>query len=212
MRLVLASNNAKKLDELRAVMALPDVELVAQGALGIPEVDEPHRSFVENALTKARHAARHANGAALADDSGLCVNALAGLPGVDSAHIAPVPIDPAVEREAWRTLQDEANNEWLLARLRDVDDRRAHYLCVLVALRGVDDPEPLIAVGRWRGVVMHRPEGKGGFGYDPLMRMDGSSSSVAAMDAAAKQRSSHRAIAATELVAQMRTVWRVGGG
>ncbi len=214
MRLVLASNNAKKLAELRALFAALPVELESQASLGVSEADEPHRTFVENALAKARHAARAVQGAAIADDSGLCVDALGGLPGVDSAHIASLPAavarDTTLDREARRAMQDAANNAWLLERLQGVADRRAHYACVLVALRHADDPEPLITTGCWRGEVQSAPQGQGGFGYDPLMRMQGSTQSVAEMDAATKNRSSHRALAAAQMVALMREAWHLG--
>jgi XTP/dITP diphosphohydrolase len=218
VRLVLASNNAKKLVELRELFAALPLELESQSRLGVVEADEPHRTFVENALAKARHAARAVQGAAIADDSGLCVDALGGLPGVDSAHIASVPtpvttpvtIDASLDREARRAAQDAANNAWLLARLGGVADRRAHYVCVLVALRHADDPEPLIAAGRWFGEVLPAPQGQGGFGYDPLMRMRGSALSVAEMDAAAKNRSSHRAAAASRMATLMREAWHLG--
>lgn len=213
MRVVLASNNAKKLAELQGLLQDLPLTLVTQASLGIAEVDEPHRSFLENALAKARHAAVATEGPSLADDSGLCVEALGGLPGVDSAHIAPVkPSDSnhALAREERRRLQDAANNHWLLERLKPGMSRRAHYLCVLVALRHAQDPEPLVAVGRWHGQVLAQAQGAGGFGYDPLMQMDGCEVSVAAMAPADKQRLSHRALAMAELRAQMRSTWRIG--
>lgn len=210
MSLILASNNAKKLAELRALFATLPVQLESQASLGVVEADEPHRSFVENALTKARHAARAASGAAIADDSGLCVDALGGLPGVDSAHIAPANVGAVVEREARRTMQDSANNAWLLERLHGVVDRRAHYVCVLVALRHADDPEPLITAGRWFGEVLEAPQGEGGFGYDPLMRMRGMDASVARLDTVTKNRVSHRALAAAQMAALMRDAWHLG--
>lgn len=210
MRLVLASNNAKKLAELRALFAALPVLLESQAALGVAEADEPYRSFVENAVAKARHAARAVAGAAIADDSGLCVDALGGLPGVDSAHIASANLPASADREARRAIQDAANNAWLLAQLQGVTDRRAHYVCVLVALRHADDPEPLIAAGRWFGEVLAQQRGEGGFGYDPLMRMRGSDVSVAELDTATKNRSSHRALAAVQMVALMREAWHIG--
>lgn len=213
MRVVLASNNAKKLAELQGLLQDLPLTLVTQASLGIGEADEPHRSFLENALAKARHAAAASSGPALADDSGLCVEALDGLPGVDSAHIAPCPIAQGTAvsaREDRRRVQDAANNQWLLDRLKPGMARRAHYLCVLVALRRAQDPEPLVAIGRWHGEVLTHAQGEGGFGYDPLMRMDGCSVSVAAMPAADKQRLSHRALAMAALREQLRHVWRVG--
>jgi XTP/dITP diphosphohydrolase len=210
MRLVLASNNAKKLAELSALFAALPVQLESQAALGVTEADEPHRSFVENALAKARHAAQRVQGAAIADDSGLCVDALGGRPGVDSAHIAPANVPASVDREARRAMQDAANNAWLLEQLRGVTDRRAHYVCVLVALRHAEDPEPLIAAGRWFGDVLAQAQGEGGFGYDPLMRMRGMAVSVAELDAATKNRASHRALAAAQMAALMHEAWHLG--
>lgn len=212
MRIVLASNNAKKLGELQSLFQHLPIELVTQSSLGVAEAEEPHRSFVENALAKARHAAAASRLPALADDSGLCVQVLGGLPGVDSAHIAPVRwpanID-ALSREERRRLQDAANNRWLLEQLRPGMSRRAHFVCVLVALRHAQDPEPLIATGHWRGVVLEQPEGDGGFGYDPLIRMDDTTVSVASLDAAAKNRWSHRARAARAMAALMSDAWQL---
>ena len=155
MRLVLASNNAKKLSELQALFGALPVQLVAQGTLGIAEADEPHHTFLENALAKARHAARACGGAAIADDSGLCVDALGGAPGVASAHFAGEVAAPAgTEREARRALQDAANNALLLQRLQGASTRRARFMSTLVALRHADDPEPLVACGRWDGEIL----------------------------------------------------------
>ncbi len=206
MRLVLASNNAKKLAELRTLLAGAPVELVAQGALGIAEAEEPHATFVENALAKARHAARAAGGAALADDSGLCVDALGGAPGVASAVYAPVEPAPG-EREAMRAVQDAANSRLLLERLSGIADRRCAFVSTLVALRHADDPEPLIAFGRWNGEVLRAPRGEGGFGYDPLVFIPALGRSVAELDAATKNAHSHRALAAAELLARLRASW-----
>lgn len=209
MRLVLASNNAKKLAELRTLFGALPVDLVAQGTLGIAEAEEPHLTFIENALAKARHAARAAGGAAIADDSGLCVDALGGAPGVQSAVYAP---EPPVEgdREARRRAQDAANNTLLLERLHGADDRRAAFVSTLVALRHADDPEPLVACGRWAGVVRERLEGEGGFGYDPLMFIPALGATVAQLDAAVKNAHSHRALAAAQMTALMRAHWHLG--
>ncbi|HMN78119.1 MAG TPA: non-canonical purine NTP pyrophosphatase [Burkholderiaceae bacterium] len=209
MRLVLASNNAKKLAELQLLFAPLDVEIVAQGTLGVAEADEPHHTFIENALAKARHAAAHTGSAAIADDSGLCVAALGGAPGVASAHYAAVPI-AAAEREARRAEQDAANNALLLHRLQGVTDRRARYVSVLVALRGADDPEPLVTAGRWEGEVLAAPRGGGGFGYDPLIHIRALGRSVAELDAATKNAHSHRALAAGAMLAAMREAWQLG--
>lgn len=197
-RLLLASNNAKKLLELRSLLTPLGVELVAQGELAIPEAEEPFGSFVENALAKARHAARAAGLPALADDSGLCVDALGGLPGVRSARYA---------RDAGRGDGDAANNALLLERLQGVPARGARFVCALVALRHADDPEPLIALGRWPLVVREAPEGEGGFGYDPIVQAVGWDGSVARLDAAVKNAHSHRARAMQSLIGQLQDSW-----
>ena len=208
MRLVMASNNAKKLIELQALFAGLPVELLPQSVLQIAEADEPHATFVENALAKARHAAHHAGGAAIADDSGLCVDALGGEPGVVSAHYAPIARDDA-EREQHRARQDAANNALLLQRMGGVADRRARFVSTLVALRHAQDPEPLIAFGRWELELLHAPRGRGGFGYDPLVRVPTHDRSVAELDEALKNEISHRALAARAMRALMREVWRI---
>ncbi len=209
MRLVLASNNRKKLGELEALLAPSGVVLVTQGSLGVAEAAEPHATFVENALAKARHAARATGSAAIADDSGLCVAALGGAPGVASAHFADVAL-PAGDREAQRALQDAANNALLLERLAGAEDRRAHFVSTLVALRSADDPEPLIAVGRWHGEILVAPRGASGFGYDALVFIPALGASVAELAPAAKNAASHRALAAAALLGTMREVWRLG--
>lgn len=209
MRLVLASNNARKLLELQALFGALPIELVAQGALGIAEAEEPHVTFVENALAKARHAARAAGGAAIADDSGLCVDALGGAPGVMSAVYAPAPAAEG-DREARRRAQDAANNTLLLERLRGVADRRCAFVSTLVALRHADDPEPLIAFGRWPGVVLEAPDGQGGFGYDPLMFVPDLGASVARLEPSVKNVHSHRARAAAQMMDLLRSSWHLG--
>ena len=212
MRVVLASNNAKKLAELASLFAPLGLELVAQGSLGVAEAEEPHATFLENALAKARNAARATGGAALADDSGLCVDALGGAPGVVSAHYADLPIEPGLHREAQRRREDAANNRLLIERLSDARDRRARFVSTLVALRGADDPEPLVATGRWEGEILTAPRGDGGFGYDPLVWIPALGRSVAELDAATKNARSHRAQAARAMVELMRTGWRLGTG
>ena len=210
LRLVLASNNAKKLVELRGLLSVLDLGLVAQSELGIAEADEPHASFIENALLKARTAAQASGGAALADDSGLCVRALAGAPGVVSAHFAgELDRRDGEPREARRARQDQANNALLLARLHGAADRSAHFISTLVAVRHADDPEPLIAVGRWPGQILLMPRGSGGFGYDPLVFIPDLNASVAELDAATKNAHSHRALAAQALRQQLQQVWGV---
>jgi XTP/dITP diphosphohydrolase len=209
LKLVLASNNAGKLAELQTLFAPLGLDLVAQPALAIGEADEPHATFVENALAKARHAARAGRCAAIADDSGLCVDALGGAPGVISAHYATIAL-PAVDREILREAQDAANNQLLLERLEGATDRRARFVCTLVAIRAADDPEPLVAVGRWDGEILRSPRGAGGFGYDPLMFIPGVGASVAELGANTKNQLSHRAIASRQMLALMREVWRIG--
>ena len=206
MKLVLASNNAKKLAELQTLFAGLPIELVNQGALGIAEAEEPHATFVENALAKARHAARASGLAAIADDSGLCVAALGGAPGVQSAHYAGAVAGNA-DREAQRRAQDAANNALLLESMRGVAERRARFVCTLVALRHADDPEPLIAHGRWEAVLLSRPRGQGGFGYDPLVWIEALGASVAELGDAQKTALSHRALAAAQMRVLMRDAW-----
>jgi XTP/dITP diphosphohydrolase len=215
MKLILASNNAKKLAELRALLGGLSLDIVSQTALGIDEADEPHHSFVENALAKARHAALASGCAAIADDSGLCVGALGGAPGVISAHYAgELPVVAGEAREARRRRQDAANNNALLQALaaraaEGQSDRRAHFISTLVAIRHADDPEPLVAVGRWSGQVLGAPRGEQGFGYDPLMFIPDLDATVAELDAQTKNRHSHRARSAAVLRAMMAEVWQL---
>jgi len=199
--LVLASNNAKKLAELQALFAPLGLELITQGALGIAEAEEPHPTFVENALAKARHAAAQSGLAAIADDSGLCVDALGGAPGVLSARYATLFGAPQ---------SDAANNRALLDKMQGAADRRARFVSALVGVRSADDPEPLIAFGRWHGELLTAPRGEGGFGYDPLLFIPELGASVAELSAPQKNRHSHRAIAAATMVDLMREVWRLG--
>lgn len=198
MKLVLASNNTKKLAELTSLFAPLAVELVTQGSLGIPEAEEPHVTFVENALAKARHASARAGLPALADDSGLCVDALGGAPGVLSARYATL---------FGGARDDGENNRVLLTNMAGHTDRRARFVGVLVAVRSADDPEPLVAVGRWPGELLEAPRGEGGFGYDPLLYIPALGRSVAELDAATKNRLSHRALAAAAMLAAMREHW-----
>jgi XTP/dITP diphosphohydrolase len=212
LQLVLASNNAKKLAELQALLADLPLALLPQRALGISEAEEPHASFIENALAKARHAAAASGGPALADDSGVCVDALGGAPGVISAHygglIEPLP-DREADRETVRRLQDARNNERLLADLaaQPGAPRRAFFISTLVALRHAADPQPLVAVGRWPGLILEAPRGVQGFGYDPLMFIPELGRSVAELDADTKNGLSHRARAMVSLREQLREVW-----
>jgi XTP/dITP diphosphohydrolase len=190
-RLVLASNNAKKMKELDALLAPLGFEVIAQGALGIPEAEEPHVTFVENALAKARHAARYSGLPALADDSGLCVRALGGAPGVISARYGGEP------------KSDARNNEKLLAELGDGCDRAAHFVSVLVLVRHADDPQPLIAEGEWHGEILPALRGDGGFGYDPLFYLPEFDKTAAELDADTKNRVSHRGHAMQKLIERL---------
>ena len=199
MKLVLASNNAKKLAELQTLFAPLHLQLVPQAALGIAEAEEPHVTFVENALAKARHASKHADAAAIADDSGLCVDALGGAPGVLSARYATLFGGPK---------SDADNNRMLLQNLQPIDDRRARFVSALVAVRSPDDPEPLIAFGRWEGVILTVPRGEGGFGYDPVMFIPLLNQTVAELNPELKNTHSHRALAAQQMLALMREVWK----
>jgi XTP/dITP diphosphohydrolase len=209
VKLILASNNAKKLVELQALLHGLAIELIAQGTLGVAEAEEPHQTFIENALAKARHAARMTGQAAIADDSGLCVEALGGAPGVQSAVYAPLPRRDG-DREALRRAQDAANNALLLHRMRGRADRRCRFVSALVALRRAEDPEPLIAFGRWEARLLEAPRGTGGFGYDPLVWVEALGASVAELDAATKNRVSHRAMAAADMRVLMHEAWRAG--
>jgi XTP/dITP diphosphohydrolase len=188
VKVVLASNNPGKLREI-AALAGGRLELVAQSALGIAEAEEPHDTFVENALAKARHASRAAGLPALADDSGLCVDALGGEPGVHSAYYAG--------RDGTREERDARNNAKLLAALGN--ERAAHYCCLMVMVRHADDPEPLIAEGRWRGEIARSPRGSNGFGYDPLFLLPGGKT-AAELPPTEKNRVSHRALALHRLL------------
>lgn len=211
MRLVLASNNAKKLAELQTLFEPVGLTLVNQGDLGIAESEEPHCTFVENALAKARHAAKASGEPAMSDDSGLCVDALAGMPGVISAHYAQIDeAATSLPREDLRARQDAANNALLLQRMQGVIDRRARFVSALVAVRSADDPEPLIAFGRWNGEILTAMRGEGGFGYDPLMFIPGLDKTVAELSAGVKSQHSHRAMAAAQMLSLMREVWNLG--
>jgi len=188
-RLVVASNNPGKLREIAALLGPTGIELIPQSALGIAEAEEPHDTFLENALAKARHAAAAAGLPALADDSGLCVDALDGAPGVHSAYYAG--------RAGGREERDARNNEKLLAALGDA--RSAYYCCVMVLVRHAADPRPLVAEGLWQGEIARLPKGTNGFGYDPLFYLPELGKTAAELEAAVKNRMSHRAAALRRL-------------
>ena len=190
MKLVLASGNPGKLREIAALVAPLSIELVPQSRLGIAEAEEPHATFLENALAKARHASRSARLPALADDSGLCVEALGGEPGVHSAYYAG--------RQGGRQERDAQNNEKLLLNLKE--DRRAYYYCVMVLMRHPEDPRPLVAEGLWRGEIARAPRGANGFGYDPLFLLPALGKTAAELEPAEKNRISHRGVALARLI------------
>ena len=190
-KLVLASNNAKKMKELNALLAPLGFEVIPQGQLGIPEAEEPHCTFVENALAKARHASKLSGLPALADDSGLCVAALGGAPGVYSARYAGEP------------KSDARNNQKLLAELGDNTNRAAHFVSVIVLVRHADDPQPLIAEGEWHGEILPAERGEGGFGYDPMFYLPEFDQTAAELDAAIKNQQSHRGRAMQQLIARL---------
>ena len=191
-RIVLASNNAGKVKEFNHLLAPFDFEVIPQGELDVPECPEPFTTFVENALAKARHAAQFTGLPALADDSGLCVHALGGVPGVLSARFAGEP------------KSDARNNEKLLAEMQDKTDLRAGYYAALVLVRSVQDPQPLIADGVCTGEILTAPLGDGGFGYDPLFWRADLQKSVAQLSAAEKSTISHRAKALQKLISQLK--------
>ena len=194
-QIVLASNNAGKLREIQSLLAPLAAQLLTQTSLGITETAEPHSTFIENCITKARHAARLAGLPALADDSGLCVTALNGAPGVHSARYA---------NECSASTRDQRNNTQLIANLQGIADRRAYYYCVMVYLRHADDPQPLIAEGIWHGLIVDEARGADGFGYDPHFQVPDLQRTAAELTLAEKNLLSHRAQALTQLLARMR--------
>ncbi|MFM8866269.1 MAG: RdgB/HAM1 family non-canonical purine NTP pyrophosphatase [Limnohabitans sp.] len=198
MKIVLASNNQGKLAELQAMLAPLGVALVRQAELNIPEADEPYRTFVENALTKARHAARHSGLPALADDAGLCVDAFDGQPGVDTAYFAT---------RFGYAKGDDNNVTALLEQMQGIANRRAAMVSTLVALRSADDPEPLIAVGRVRGEITTERRGSNGFGFDPVMFIPEFGKTFAELPVAVKHAHSHRGRAVQQMLALMRERW-----
>lgn len=191
-KLVLASNNAKKAAELSSLLAPLGLEVISQAEFQVPEAGEPYATFVENAIAKARHASQHTGLPALADDSGLCVLALDGAPGVHSARFAGEP------------KSDLRNNELLLSRLAGEQDRRAYFYCMAVLMRHPEDPRPLVADGEWHGEILEAPRGENGFGYDPLFYLPDLEQTAAELDAALKNTLSHRGAAMRHMLDRLR--------
>ncbi len=191
-RLVLASNNEKKTRELADLLAPLGIELLSQSLFNVPEAAEPHATFVENALAKARHAATHTGLPAIADDSGLCVAALGGAPGVHSARFAGDP------------KSDQRNNDLLIEKLADVTERHAFFYSVIVLVEHTDDPRPLVADGEWHGTIIDTPRGGNGFGYDPLFYLPELGQTAAELDTQLKNTISHRAAAVRHLIGKLR--------
>jgi XTP/dITP diphosphohydrolase len=200
-KLVIASSNPGKLREFGQMLAPLDIEIIPQSKLGSADIDEPHGTFVENALAKARHASRLSGMPAFADDSGICVAALGGQPGVHSARFADAP---AAGAAGGREDQDRRNNEKLIALLKDQRDHRAHYYCVIVLMRAGDDPEPLIVEGRWPGEVIDTPRGANGFGYDPYFYLPDFHCTAAELPSTKKNAISHRGQALAALLTRLR--------
>ena len=195
-KLVIASSNPGKIREFSQMLGPLGFEIVPQAAFGIEDAEEPHPTFIENALAKARHASRASRMPAFADDSGICVAALGGAPGVHSARYAEGGTSP-------RDVQDERNNEKLLAALSGAADRSAHYSCVIVLVRHAEDPEPIVAEGRWAGDVIVERRGANGFGSDPYFLLPGLGVTAAELDVHATNAVSHRGKALQQLVARM---------
>ena len=200
MKIVLASNNQGKLAELGAMLVPLGLQLVRQSELGIPEAEEPFRTFVENALAKARHASRLSGLPALADDAGLCVDAFGGLPGVDTAFYAT---------QFGYAKGDDNNVKALLEQMATVDNRHAALVSTLVAVRSADDPEPLIAVGRVAGQITRAPVGSNGFGFDPVMFLPAFGQTFAQLPVDVKNANSHRGRAASQMIELMRDRWLI---
>jgi len=192
-KLVLASNNAGKVKEFQALLAPLNFDVIPQGELGIPSAEEPHVTFVENALAKARHASAASGLPALADDSGICAHALNGQPGVLSARFAGEQGD------------DAANNQKLIQELQDQADRGAHYVCALVFVNSANDPEPIIVQTRWYGQIIDQAAGSNGFGYDPHFFLTEQQCTAAELDPAQKNLISHRGQALSELITQIKS-------
>jgi XTP/dITP diphosphohydrolase len=191
-KLVIASGNAGKLREIARILAPLDIQAVPQSEFDVPDCPEPHVTFVENCLAKARHASAHTGLPALADDSGICAEALGGAPGVYSARYAGEP------------KSDQRNNEKLIAALANESNRRAHYTCVMVYVRHPDDPEPIISEGRWHGEIIDTPRGENGFGYDPYFLVPQFGKTGAELDEDTKNAISHRGQALRDLVEKLK--------
>lgn len=191
-KLVIASGNAGKLREIARILAPLDIQAVPQSEFNVPDCPEPHVTFVENCLAKARHASAHSGLPALADDSGICAEALGGAPGVYSARYAGEP------------KSDQRNNEKLIAALANESNRRAHYTCVMVYVRHPDDPEPIISEGRWHGEIIDTPRGQNGFGYDPYFLVPQFGKTGAELDEDTKNAISHRGQALRDLVNKLK--------
>jgi XTP/dITP diphosphohydrolase len=202
MKIVLASNNPGKLAELQAMLAPLGVQLLRQADLGIPEAEEPFRTFVENALAKARHASQLSGLPALADDAGLCVEAFGGLPGVDTAFYAT---------QFGYEKGDDNNVRALLEQMAGMTDRRAALVSTLVAVRSADDPEPLIASGRVAGEITREPVGSNGFGFDPVMFLPAFGKTFAQLPVEVKNANSHRGQAVKQMLVLMRERWLPAG-
>jgi XTP/dITP diphosphohydrolase len=187
-KLVIASGNLGKLKEIRQLLEPLSIEVLSQSEFDVPEAEEPYFTFIENALAKARHASLHSGLPALADDSGICVDALQGAPGVYSARFAGEP------------KSDARNNEKLLHAMKDIENRAAHYYCVMVLVRNPEDPQPLIAQGIWQGRILDAPRGDGGFGYDPLFLDDKTGKTGAELPLEIKNRISHRGHAMRDML------------
>ncbi len=192
-KLVLASNNAGKVREFKALLAPLHFEVISQGELGIAAAEEPHHTFIENALAKARHASEASGLPALADDSGICVDALAGAPGVYSA------------RYAGEHSNDAANNQKLILELGQNPNRSAHYVCALAFVKSPNDPEPIIVQTRWYGQILKESQGSNGFGYDPYFYLPELNQTAAQLDSSHKNQVSHRGQALRELIAQLQS-------
>jgi len=204
-RIVIASSNPGKLREFRCMCEPLGIDTIPQAELGISDAEEPHLTFVENALAKARHASRASGLPAFADDSGICVVALNGAPGVHSARFAAPIVSTArfADTVGERDTQDARNNAKLIAELASKADRRAHYTCVIVLVHAAEDPEPLIAEGYWHGEIINTPRGDGGFGYDPYFYLPHLGKTAAELPADEKNRISHRGQALSQLVQKL---------